>query len=320
MIFKTIPQNGASWQNPLLYTIEFDQPKEQVAVEIYDQISAQTMGVVMLYNVESAEIDIAPYIRSVKAQIDILERRSGVIQSSYDACRIVLNIDGESSEQRLFWRSDISGLSFKFFSEPVPNDTIAQGEVIRLSFFATDTIEIIVNKELAGVTSRYAMRTLGIPSDVAIEVKNVMDGERIEMIVRLNSQQSTVYNYRVVKRDSSAIRLAWINVSGGLEAYTFAQSIKRRVEVKAEDVEAESGWYRRIASARVVRGLIMAGAMQSEVDRVMEMLLSSKVYRCDGFDSMLVHLLTDTIAYDDHGKLRRLEFDIEEEWKGGRYE
>lgn len=320
MIFKTIPQNGASWLNPLLYTIEFDQPQEQVAVEIYDQISAQTLGVVMLYNVESAEIDIAPYIRSVKAQVDILGRNSSIIQSSYDACRIVLIVDGESSNQRLFWRSDIRGLSFKFFSEPIPNDTIAEGEVIRLSFFATDTVEIIVNKVLAGTTGRYAMRTLGIPSDVAIQINNVMDGEQIEMIVRLNSQQSTVYNFRVVKRDRSAVRLAWINASGGLEAYTFAQSIKRRVTVKAEDVEAESGWYRRIASARVVRGLIMAGAMQSEVDRALDLLLSPRVYRCDGSECMPVQLLTDTIAYDDHGKLRRLEFDIEEEWKGGRYE
>ena len=303
----------------MLYEVEFDQQMEQVAVEIYDQLSLKTFGVVMLYNVESATIDIAPYIRSAMAQIDILAQGSDVIQRSQDACRVLLIIDGERSDQRLFWRSDIRGVSQKFFSASVPNDTIAAGETIRFSVFATDTVEVIVNRELASTTSRYGARTLGVPSDVALKIKDVVEGEKIMVSVKLNSQQTTVYTYRVVKRDSSAVRLAWVNSSGGLEAYTFAQSIRRRVVVKAEDIEAESGWYRRIASARVVRGVIMAGAMQSEVDRVLDMLLSPKVYRCDETESMAVQLLTDTILYDDHGRLRRLEFDIEEEWKGGSY-
>jgi hypothetical protein len=102
-----------------------------------------------------------------------------------------------------------------------------------------------------------------------------------------------------------------------MECYTFPQSIRRSIAVKAEDVECECGWYRRIVSSTVVRRLIMAGATQDEVDRVLEVLLSPKVYRCNGVDGIAVQLLTDTLAYDAHGKLHRLEFEITEEWKGG---
>ena len=314
-----MPQNGASWANPLLYEVEFDQPREQVTVEIYEQITAQTIGQLSLYNVKSAEIDIAPYIRSANAKVDILAPGSSAIKQSQDAYRVMLIVDGQRSDQRLFWRGDISGLSLKFMNIPLQNDTIAVGETIRLSCYATDTVEVIAYRELAGTTSRYGARTLGIPSDVAIKVNDALEGETIVVSVTLNMKQSMVYRYRVVKRDSTAVRLAWVNSAGGIEAYTFAQSIKRRVSVKAEDIEADGGWYRRIASARIVRGLVMAGATQSEVNRVLDMLLSPKVYRCDETESVAVQLLTDTILYDAHGKLHRLELDIEEVWKGGGY-
>ena len=120
-----------------------------------------------------------------------------------------------------------------------------------------------------------------------------------------------------MKRDSSAVRLAWVNPSGGMECYTFPQSVKRSVAVKSEDVEGECGWYRRVTGSCVVRRLRMIGATQDEVDWALEVLLSPKVYRCDGWESISVQLLTDTLTYDEHGRLHRLEFDINEEWRGG---
>ena len=62
---------------------------------------------------------------------------------------------------------------------------------------------------------------------------------------------------------------------------------------------------------------MLLGATPSEVDAVLDILLSPKVVRCDNGGEMAVQLLTDTVTYDDHGRVRRLEFDIKEEWKGG---
>ena len=124
-------------------------------------------------------------------------------------------------------------------------------------------------------------------------------------------------SYRVVERDSSAVRLTWLNAKGGVESHTFPQSVKRSLVVKSEDIEGECGWYRRVTGSTLVRRVILLGATHSEVDAVLGILLSPKVIRCDDGGEMAVQLLTDTITYDDHGRVRRLEFDIKEEWKGG---
>lgn len=316
MIFKTIPQNGASWLKPLLYTLEFDQQEEQVEVVIYDQLSSTQLGRVILYNVTSVEIDIAPYIRSFSLG-STLGKQSDVISRSEDACRVVLRAKGVESEPRLFFRSDISGGAPRVLSTIIDSGTVAVGEVIRFTLWAEQSISIVVTKPSEGGIVAYSYNTNGVPCEVAMPINVANEGENIMLRVTCDGVYLGLYKFRVVVRDDSAVRLAWVNSNGGMECYTFPQSVKRSIAVKSEDIESECGWYRRITSSTVVRRLKMIGATQSEVDRVLEVLLSPKVYRCNGWESMAVQLLTDTLTYDDHGRLHRLEFDINEEWKGG---
>lgn len=316
MIFKTMPQNGASWHSPLLYTLEFDQREEQVEVEIYDQLSSAQLGRVMLYNVTTAEIDIAPYIRSYRLASS-LDSQSEIIHRSADACRVVLRVKGEESEPRLSFRSNIVGRAKGVLSTITDNGTVAMGEVIRFTLLAKQSVSLVVSRPSEGGIEVYTYTTEGVPCEVALPINVARVGENILIRVTCDGEYVGLYSYRVVSRDDSAVRLAWVNAKGGMECYTFPQSIRRSIAVKAEDVECECGWYRRIVSSTVVRRLIMAGATQDEVDRVLEVLLSPKVYRCNGVEGIAVQLLTDTLAYDAHGKLHRLEFEITEEWKGG---
>ena len=53
------------------------------------------------------------------------------------------------------------------------------------------------------------------------------------------------------------------------------------------------------------------------MDRLLGLFLSPVIYRCVGAVVQQVRLLTDEVAFDEHGRLHKLEFDIEEEWKGG---
>lgn len=316
MIFKTIPQNGASWHSPVLYTLEFDKREEQVAVDIYDQLHAEILGRVMLYNVESAEIDIAPYIRSSMMKKGHLEQ-TAIIKESKDVCRIVLMVGGARSEPRLLFRSDISAMKPRIMSAVTQSGTVAQGEVIWLTAYANDTIRLFVEQSSNGGVKEYVYRSSGAPCEIAVPIDNAAKGDVITIRVVCDDKPEELCQYRVVERDDSAVRLVWIDPVGALESYTFPQSVKRTISIKSEDVEGESGWYRRVVSTSVVRRLMMAGATQEEVDRVLTALLSPAVYRCDGRDSRAIHLITEGVTYDDHGKLRRLEFDIKEEWKGG---
>ena len=316
MIFKTIPQNGKSWQESLLYTLEFEQREGQVKVEIYDQLSSSQLGSIMLYNVTSAEIDIAPYIRSYKMSMPNAAQES-IITPSPDACRVVLRVGDRESEPRLFFRSDVGALRPQILSATTDSGTIAVGEKIRLTILARGSINLTVMRSSNGDFQHYEYITDGVPCEVVLPIDVAMVGESIVLRVVCDGEFVGSSGYRVVERDSSAVRLTWVNTKGGMECCTFPQSVKRSMVVKSEDVECECGWYRRVASSTVVRRVMMLGATQSEMDALLDILLSPKVWKCDGGVDMAVQLLTDTIHYDDHGRLRRLEFDIKEEWKGG---
>ena len=316
MIFKTIPQNGASWLKPVFYILEFEQKEEQVEVEIYDQLSASTFGRIMLYNVTSAQIDISPYIRSQKL-CQTLETQKSIIGTSPDACNIVLRVNGEQSIARLLFRSKISGSIPRILSTVLESETVAAGETIRLTLFANRSISLTILQPSDGGFNQLDFATHGLPCEVALPINVATPGETIVIRVTCDNQLLAICKYRVVERDESAVRLAWVNSKGGMECHTFPQSVRRSIVVKSEDLEGECGWYRRIVGSTIIRRLIMTGATHSEVDSMLDMLLSPKVFRCDSGENVAVQLLTDSITYDQHGKLQRLEFDIKEEWKGG---
>lgn len=316
MIFKTIPKNGASWLKPLLYSLEFDQREEQVEVEICDLLTSAQLGRFILYNTTSAEVDIAPYIRSSRLSAP-LAKQSSIIEFSPDACRVVLRAKGEESEPIVVFRSDVGGQSPRMLSSLSESGTVAVGEHIRFTLLANSTINLTVAHPSDGGIKRINFATNGLPCEVDVPIASASVGERIILRVECDGELVGVYNYRVVERDESAVCLAWVNSIGGIECCTFPQSVRRSVAVKSEDVEGECGWYRRIVGSTIVRRVTMLGATQSEVDGILDILLSPKVYRCDSGNDVAVQLLTDTVTYDEHGRLRRLEFDIKEEWKGG---
>lgn len=318
MNFKTIPKNGASWREPLRYEVVFAEDEQQVEVEIYDYASASVLGQLRLYAGGVTEVDIAPYIRSAMSSRCALPDSTVTIGHSADACVIALRAEGVTSPQRLFFREDISDRSSQVLSSVVEGATIANGEVARFTVYALDTIYLtLFQPATAGGTKNYSIRTGGIPCEITVPINNIKIGEKIVIRIRCDGGEYIVNNFKVVTRDSSACRLAWINSRGGVECCTFPQSIHRHLSVKSEEVESEQGWYRRVVESRLVKRVLLHGATLSEVDRALGIFLSPTLYLCDGDKVQLVRLLTDEVTFDEHGKLRKLEFDIEEVWRGG---
>ena len=318
MKFKTIPKNGASWRDSLLYEVDFTEGEEQVDIEIVDQISMQVIGVVRLYASGPTEVDIAPYIRSLMAKREGLMLPVSIITTSSDACKIILRVGNVTTEPRLFFREDISYLSSRILSTHIQESTIANGEVIRITVYATDIIALtLVRPVNAGGTRNYSYRTNGVPCEIIVPIIGVVEDDRVSVSIRCDGGTVSSQSFKVVDREESACRLVWINANGGVECCTFPRSLQRHLVVKTEDVERDEGWYRRVVKSRVVRRLFLHGAKRSEIDRVLGIFLSPVIYLCEGSLSTRVKLLTDGLTFDEHGKLRNLEFDIEQEWKGG---
>lgn len=318
MIFKAIPKNGSSWREPLPYEVEFAEDEQQVEVDIYDQISATVIGRLKLYANGATDVDIAPYIRSAMSSRSALPDGTSAISNSPAACIITLQANGATSPQRLYFREDISNLSSQLLSSMVERATIANGEVIRLTAYALNTITVtLLQPSSAGGAKNYSFHTEGIPSEITIPIDGVGEGENIVIRVRCDGGDSIIHNFKVVKRESTARRIAWINSRGGVECCTFPQSTKRHLTIKSEEVESELGWYRRVVESRLIRRLLLHGATLNEIDRVLSVFLSPTIYLCDGSETQQVRLMTNEVTFDEHGKLRKLEFDIEEAWRGG---
>lgn len=318
MIFKAIPKNGSSWREPLPYEVEFAEDEQQVEVDIYDQISATVIGRLRLSANGANVVDIAPYIRSAMANRVVLPEPTSTISQSPAACLITLRTEGTTSPQRLYFREDISSISSQLLSSVVENATIANGEVIRITAYAQSSITVtLLQPSSAGGTKNYSHRPVGIPCEITIPINGVGIGETIVVRVRCDGGESTTHTFSVVERNSSARRVAWINTKGGVECYTFPQSTQRNLTIKSQEIESELGWYRRVVESRLVRRLLLHGSTLSEIDRVLGIFLSPVIYLCEGNQTHQVRLLTDEVTFDDHGKVRKLEFDIEELWRGG---
>lgn len=318
MNFKTIPKNGASWRESLVYEVELSEGEAQVEIEIYDQITSSTMGRLRLFARGSVEVDISPYIRNMMSENGLAQNPQSVIQTSPDACRVVLRCGGVQTEPRLFFREDISSLESQLLSSLVEDATIANGEVIRLTAYAKEALSVtLIQPTSAGGINGYSFRSQGLPCEVTVPVKGAGVGMNIAVMIQCDSGRAVTHSFRVVKREPSARRLVWENSRGGVECCTFAQSLQRSLQVRSEEVECEAGWYRRVVESRLRSRLLLLGAKQQEINRVLGLLLSPRLYLCEGSDATPVRLITDTILYDEHGKLRKLELDIEEIWRGG---
>lgn len=318
MNFKTIPKNGASWRKPLVYEVELTEDDGQVDIEIYDHISAQVIGGVRLYAQGVVEVDIAPYIRSMLPKNSSLQDTSEIINISQDACRVSLRVSDVETEPRLFFREDITDLESQILSSLVEEATIANGEVIRLTAYAKEFLTVtLIRPTVAGGIKGYSHRTNGLPCEVIVPVRDAGVGMSITVMIQCDSERAVSHSYRVVKRENTAYRVAWENSRGGMECCTFPQSIQLSSQVKTIEVEEEVGWHREVVGSRSVRRLLLLGAKQREINRVLGLLLSPRLYLCCKESSMPVRLITDTITYDEHGKLRKLAFDVEEEWGGG---
>lgn len=312
MKFVKIPENGASWAEPLCYTINTEStlPKDLV-VEIVDDSAGEVIGTKHLYGVTEAEIDIAPYVRrSISAT---LPAAGSNIAISPSARSITVRVEGVSSAARVFFRAKIDCSVGHMLSSLQQQSVVARGEVIRLTVYGQEIVRAwFIDKRTMSYSPMTAIRTAGLPVEIAVPTNMFTGGSvPISVEVQCDGGEPSVFNYTITEPEASTMRVAWHNADGGVECYTFPAAVRMRYEA-----ELDATVERRATLPATMRyRLLSAYESREQMERLIGIVASPEVYECQGDRCEPLKLVSRKIEFDDHGALRRMELIVE---KSGR--
>ncbi|MBO7198425.1 MAG: hypothetical protein J6V26_00140 [Alistipes sp.] len=319
MRFISIPADGASWREPLVYrfSTEGDVP-EDVSVDIIDSTSGSLFGSLMLYGVVKGEVDIAPYIAKSVSLSPTWSTRPLSIMRSTSAKRVTVCINGVESVERLFFRSQFDTTKPCALSTMVDYQVVEYGDSVRLTLYGKAHVAVKMLYGSGTMTQlQSSTQTSGYPTEVIFSTKRMAVGDVVELEATLDSQVVQSFRYRVVERGAASRALLWYNHRGGIERYAFPHCLKLGYGVGVQSVEGVNRLKLRSVNGWVRSRLCSRCESSEEVERIAEVLLSPVVF-ADREDSVtVVELESREVAFDAKGQLHTISLDISEEWKGG---
>lgn len=309
MQFVKIPNNGATWQEPLCYTIDTEGVvEEEVIVEIVDDISGAVIGRKRLYGISTVEVDIAPYLRSV---IDATPSATTVLSLSPSARRVSLRIGDVQSESRVFFHGTLDGSTPQLLSSYVQSAEVACGDIIRLTAYSPNEVSITVTDTTGMVAPMsIALRSQGLPVEIAIPTL-AYSGERVPIRIDIlgdGIRMASLSRIVVAKSAHRGTLVVWYNIMGGIESYTFPTMVRQSIEARVID-------NMRLKEITICDKLVSGYELSSELQRISGVILSPEVFECNGTECSPLKIVHRRIDYDDHGALRRVELNIESRWR-----
>lgn len=326
MNFISIPKNGSSWRKPLCYEADAtDDSAQELRIAICLTDTKQVVGRKVLYGTSHAEFDIAPYLRTMaqaamfSEQTSIANSRIASIVSSPSAMRVHVVVNDVVSESRVFFRESFIVDAGRVLTELPDSRPIALGEVIRLTAVASRNMKISVKRftPTSEEMENLVAMPRSLPQEVIIPTANYdPTTTRIEVVVWCDAVPVKTFNYRVVERPVSAVRLVWNNSLGGVDSYTFPSS--HRVEYKSivDDITVGNTVSSICREASVLRR-VKTLPSSSEMEALAHIVFADTLYREERGELIPVKLKTRNVEFDEHDALHRLSLDIEDSWKGG---
>ncbi len=321
MKFTSIPDNGSPWSDELIYSIdsEVDTPTNLV-VDIRDIDNNISLGRCRLYNVTTASVNIAPYLRSTK-NLEIRESGSLMAYISPAARNIGVLANGYASEQRTFFRTTLDCNKERVLSLIATPQVISLGEQIRLTVFAKENIRVTVDAYSSRMhlgSQELSQHTYGNPIEIVVPTAEMSsDTERIVVTIYSDNGGLQRTTYCVVKRDLSAHRLMWYNRLGGVECYTFPRSMRTSYIAKCSKAIGTSGYPLDVCQTEQHYRLTSAIEVEEEMNRIAEIIFSPVVFELNGESVEPVELTTRELRFDSHGAMRQLSIDIRKSGRGG---
>lgn len=313
MKFVSIPNNGASWREKLIYAIDTESDE---AIDLNVDIIDSERGVVAslnIYQVKTTEIDIAPYLRTL-----VDESPTGNIEAltwSSAALEIRVAVNGVESQQRVFYRANLDVSTAKVLSRLPTHPTVSPGETLRMTIFSRKSVEIkLLMLSLVPEIKTYTLMTYGRPVEFTLPIAADANFKRLRVTIICDGVTLDGYDFMLIKSGSSARQVVWYNMAGGVESYTFPKSV--RLNYRTDVAKATSGRV-RIKGRYVTRELYSAYESPEELERIMQMVFAPQLYISTEQGCLPQSDFTRRVAFTPQGNISQLKIEIEEAWRGG---
>lgn len=315
MKFLRQPNNGASWQEPLLYAVVLDDEDGGVArVKIETSDRQQLIASFNIYGGSEAEFDVAPYLRSSVDDTPLSGER-GLFVSPY-AFNVVVSVNGVSSEQRCFYRTSLQELQPGIICRGAGTSTISRGERIQVTLYAQSRVDVtVMHHSLRNQRRSYAINSNGCPVELIYPLTEVDEGlQRVVLSISVDGQPRVSVDIPYVERSGPQRQVMWHSERGGTEGYRFPQCVLKSREAITE--RGADGKERVVA--REERWLLSSAYESAEeMERIEDMIFADKLYFVNGGECEEVALLTRKLNRGDVGELKRMQIEVRKRERGG---
>ena len=315
MKFLRQPNNGASWQEPLLYAVALDDEDGGIArVRIETSNTQQLIARFNIYGGNEVEFDIAPYLRNSIDDTPTSGER-GLFISPY-AFNVVVNVNGVSSQQRCFYRTPLQGLQPGIISRGAGTSTISRGERIQMTLYAQSRVDVtVMHHALRNLRKSYAINSNGCPVELIYPLAEVDEGlQRVVLSISVDGQPRVSVDIPYVERSGPQCQVMWQGGRGGTEGYLFPQCVLKSREAITE--RGADGKERVVA--RDERWLLTSAyETPEEMERIEDMIFADKLYFVNAAECEEVVLQTRKLNRGDAGELKRMQIEVTKRERGG---
>ena len=315
MKFLRQPNNGASWQEPLLYAVALDDEDGGVArVRIETSDTQQLIARFNIYGGNEVEFDIAPYLRNSIDDTPTSGER-GLFISPY-AFNVVVNVNGYSSSPKCFYRTPLQGLQPGIISRGAGTSTISRGERIQMTLYAQSRVDVtVMHHALRNLRKSYAINSNGCPVELIYPLAEVDEGlQRVVLSISVDGQPRVSVDIPYVERSGPQRQVMWYGGRGGTEGYLFPQCVLKSREAITE--RGADGKDRVVA--RDERWLLTSAyETPEEMERIEDMIFADKLYFVNAAECEEVVLQTRKLNRGDAGELKRMQIEVTKRQRGG---
>lgn len=320
MKFLSIPENGSSWADSLIYAIDTESSSPQTLnVDILDADSNTSIGACCLKGVTKARVDVAPYVRAA-TNLDLPTSAVSSLAISSGAKSIVLVVNGLRSEARLFFRAAFDYSRAQMLSRMPDKQRIVIGDVVRFTAFAHSEVKVrmVIKTQLSSKLVMLTCNSSARPVEAVIPTSTLpLQSSHIDLNIYCDEELVGSYSFEVERRDDTACTLAWFNYLGGVEYYTFPRSLRTAYKADVERIRYGTNSRTRVKQSRVLRTLISGCEPSDEMERIGALIFSPVVYRCCGDEVEEAEISKRHLSFDKHNRLPQVVVELTEQWRGG---
>lgn len=321
MKFTSIPENGSSWYDKLLYGIDTELTKpSDVHISVTNAAGSIVYGTMVLRGVITAEFNIAPILRNMQSLTPCISR-ANIPFIAKSALNVQVVANSVVSDTRTFGRIKLNIGTPECLSTTSTIQHVARGEYIFLSLYAPTAIGLRqhITTPTGVVTKSYALHTNGKSIDFAYPTCLLdEDATMVEFEFTHDAKSFATLRYKITVHDNSARQLVWYDRNGALASYVFPKSRIKSIEAEVERCQTTNKGYNRLHKATITRELRTALEPEDEVERIAEIVCSPYVYMVTANSGVKeVELKTRSLNLDTSHPLRQLNILIAEEQKGG---